>query len=362
MVSAAPMPSTVAHLDALATVAADTGGYLVTSTLVPGGKLRSASFAVDEVSEAAQHCRNADDHGANVYVRTNLIGRRVAPHERGTHADTLAAVAFTVDLDVAGPGHRQAQTELQLPPSLDAAMSIVADLPSPSLTIHTGGGAHLWWLLAEASTDQPVALLNAWADRIVEAGRRRGYLVDRPDASRVLRVAGTHRRKSGLPPNRVTLADVEGWPTEGLAKRPWCPAGRYAAEDLLAALPAPQPAQKPALPAAPRPQRRPGEVGPADAVARLSWAQIFEGTGWTFVGMSTVDGSPVELWQRPGGTSPYSAKCFPDGPAIAWSDACGLPVGRGQRLNKWRVAVHLHYRGDEQAAARDIRRGAREAA
>lgn len=356
----APLPSTIAHLDALTATGAD--GYLIISTFAPANpdaKWRSASFRTDQVDDTAVFATEADTRGLNVYVRHNLVNRPIEPWERGKHADTGAAVALVVDLDVAGPGHKQAQTELSLPPDLDTAMSIVADLPAPSITIHTGGGAHLWYVLDEPEIDEPVPLLETWADRIVEAGRLRGYLVDRPDPSRVLRVAGTHRRKPGIAPNRVTMVDVAGWPIDGLSVRPWCPSGRYGASDLLEALPEPQ-----ALlaPPAPRRARRPGEIGPADAVSALSWAEVFDGTGWTFTGMGTVDGTPVELWQRPGATSPYSVKCFPDGPAVAWSDACGLPVGRGQRLNKWRVFVHLHFAGNEHTAASTIRTHARNAA
>ena len=361
--TATPMPSTVAHLDAL--IADVEHGYLIVSTIDPtdtSSRWRSASFAHDEVDAAASFARSADDAGHNVYVRTNLLGRRIEPWERGKHSDTAVAVAFAVDLDVMGPGHKQAQTELQLPRSIDEAMSIVSEAPTPSLTIDTGGGVHLWWLLDEPHTDEPVKLLEQWADRIVAAGAERNLLVDRPDASRVLRVAGTHRRKPGVPTNRVVLADVAGWPIEGLARRPWRPAGRYAASDLLECLPAPETHRVDApAPVAPR-RHHTGNVGPADAVGRLSWADIFEPSGWTFVGMSTVDGTPVELWQRPGGTSDYSAKCFPDGPAVVWSDACGLPAGRGQRLNKWRVFVHLYFHGNESDAARSIRLASRSVA
>ena len=104
-----------------------------------------------------------------------------------------------------------------------------------------------------------------------------------------------------------------------------------------------------------------GEVGPANAAARLTWAQILEPLRWTFVGMSTMDGTPVELWRRPDAVSDYSIKAIPDGPAVAWSDTCGLPTGAGQRLSKWRVLVALHAGGDEAAAAREIRARARKA-
>lgn len=363
--SARPLPSTIAHLDALTATGAD--GYLVVSTYLPERERApwaSWSFPSSDVDAAAQAVAELDQQGRNVYIRASLIGRPLKASEpgwsfeRGRSADTSAAVALVVDLDVAGPGHKPGPG-LPLPPDRATALGIVAQLPAPSLTIDTGGGLHLWWLLYEPETDEPVPLLEEWGHRIEAAGAAQGWHVDRPDAARVLRVCGTHRRKNGVTPNRVTLADATGWPHDGLlGRRPWCPAGRYGARELLEALPASKP---PAPPPAPARERRPGEVGPADAVGRLTWAQILEPLGWTFAGMSTIDGQHVECWDRPGATSSPSLKAFPIGPAIAWSDACGLPPGKGQKLSKWRVFCDLHFPNDDPTdVARTIRRRAQE--
>lgn len=359
----APMPSTLAHLDALA-ASADDGHHLVVSYIDDAGDWIARSFTAAEVDAAAQWARDLDDAGRNVYVRSNLL-RRPLRHrgERGKTEDTGAAVALAVDLDIDGPGHNHSG-ELPLPPDEATARQIVRELPPATLDIGTGGGLHLWWLLDEPEVDEPVALLNAWAGRIVEAGRQLGWHVDKPDPTRVLRVCGTHRRKidrstGELLCNRVTLDSVAGWPSDGLAQRPWCPTGRYGARDLLEALPEPV---KPAAPATPKRERRPGEVGPADAVSRLSWAQILEPAGFEYVGASTMNGAAVELWRRPGASSAYSIKCLPEGPAVAWSDAIGLPTGKGQHLNKWRVFVHLYHRGDAHEAGRVVRRLSREVA
>lgn len=360
-----PLPSTTAHLDALVSTGAD--GWLIISAPSGADKWDSWSFHVSKVDDAARAARHLDDAGRNVYVRSNLLRRPLARQsERGTTADTGAAVALAVDLDIAGPGHSDGG-DLPLPPDIDAAMRIVAPLPPPTLHIGTGGGVHLWWLLDEPEASEPVALIDEWAGRIVEAGRQLGWHVDRPDPARVLRVCGTHRRKVDAATgevlcNRVTLADVAGWPADGLARRPWCPTGRYGATELLEALPEPV---KPSAPA-PTPKRerleRLAGHGPADAVSRLPWSAILEPAGFEYVGDSKMGDTVVELWRRSGASSSYSVKCIPDGPAVAWSDACGLPTGRDRRLTKWRVFVALHHNGDETVAGRTVRRMSRDVA
>ncbi len=333
------LPSTTAHLDAMVATGGD--GYLILSAVGARG-WRSAAFTVGQVDAAARWAVDRDDAGLNVYVRHTLLRRPLRTStERGSTADTGCAVALVVDLDVAGPGHHQSGAGLPLPPDIDTAMSVVAELPPPSMHIDTGGGSHLWYLLDEPVVDDPVGLIDTWAGRVVEAGRTRGWHVDRPDAARVLRVCGTHRRKPGLDPNRVVMADVAGWPADGLSVRPWVPTGRYGASELLEALPEPA---APAPPPPPPRQRatRPGVVTPADAVSQLPWAKILEPYGWTHVGAGRMGDIACELWQRPGTpTSTYSLKAIPDGPCVVWSDAAGLPVGRDQRLSKFKVWCHL---------------------
>ena len=354
-----PLPSTVGHLDALTATGGE--GWLVISALVAPKKWRSWSFPTTDVDAAAQQAADLDAKGLNVYVRSNLLSRPLTSiYERGETPDTGCAVALAVDLDVQGPGHKNGRGEHPLPADIEAAMSIVANLPPPSLNIFTGGGAHLWFVLDEPEHDRPVELLEEWAGRIVAAGAALGLHVDRPDAARVLRVCGTHRRKRGLEPNLVSLHEVAGWPVDGLASRPWCPTGRYGARDLLEALPRPKTPEPP--PPLSRP-RRPGEIGwqavrevsPIDALDRLTWGQILGPLDWSFVGMSRVDGTPVELWKRPGDpASDYSAKCTTD-VILVHSDAAGFPRAGGAGYSKLQALAHLHFGGSNTACMRAIR-------
>jgi hypothetical protein len=190
------------HLGAVTVTGVE--GYLVISSPNPD-RWESRAFRTDDLDAAARHAYDLDTRGRNVYLRASLVG---APpgSGRGTAEDTSALVALVVDLDIDGPGHAPSTNgRLPLPPDLDVGLAIFRELPPPTLTIHTGGGAHLWWVLDEPVTEDPKATADVWGARVVEAGRRAGFHVDRPDVCRVLRVAGTHRRKTGVPVNLVEI-------------------------------------------------------------------------------------------------------------------------------------------------------------
>jgi hypothetical protein len=356
--SAAVHPDTIRHLDAVTATADE--GFLVISAPMPekaGAPLASWSFHVSEVDAAAQAAAELDAAGRNVYVRTSLLAAPLYDNgkgwssKRGGADGTGAAIALVTDLDIDGPGHANVPGRLPLPPDIATGQRIFDGLPRPSLIVNTGGGQHLWWLLDEPATDDPVGLLDAWAERVVWAGGRGAFHVDKPDPARVLRVAGTHRRKSGLDVNRVEIVGEIGW--------------RYGWRELLEALPAPEPSPAPPPRSTSPRNGRLLEPGPIAAVSMLTWAEILEPLGWTFTGYGPMGrGVTAELWLRPGDSaSAYSLKCLPDGPAVAWSDNCGLPVGRGQRLNKWRVYVALHHPGEtEGSVASQIRARSKELA
>lgn len=374
------MPSTIGQLRALF-------GRLPEDLLVAtsyhekkGDYWPTECWTPDRLDEAATWCtRQARTH--NVYVRCTALAEKPAKGRRGSSDLTGALVAAWADLDIAGPGHKKAASGLPHPPNVPAVLSVLRDLGlPPTMTIHTGGGLHAWWLLQEpwvftGAEDRTVAerFTTRWGEGIQERFRLRGWHCDAVgDLPRVLRVCGTWRYKPNVTPNRVTLHSCGEWPP-GLVDNPdWRPGPLYTVADLEAVI------IEPAAPEAPpRPPAPPGltdaktltmgrpkydnSYGPATAVGEaMSWAQIFEPAGWTFTNWGRIDGQAVELWLRPGdASSAYSVKAFPDGPCVNWSDASGLPVGKGKRLSKWRVLVALHFRGDERQAASDIRRLAR---
>lgn len=369
------MPSTIGHLRALFSRLPD--DQLVATSYVArkddGRDSWPTTFwSPAQLDEAAVWCAQWAQT-RNVYVRcTSLAGR--PDSGRGGGDLTGALVAAWADLDVAGPGHATPASRLPHPPTIEAALSVLRDLDRPpTMTIHTGGGLHCWWILEtpwvfDGADDRQAAerFTTRWGAGIAERFRQRGWHSDAvPDLARVLRVCGTWRRKANITPNRVTLHSCGEWPT-GLADDPrWLPGPTYTVAELEAAIVDPPADERPAplkrvtLPTV----DRGGSYGPADAVSEcMSWAEILEPAGWAFVGHDRVGGQVVELWRRPGDpTSAYSLKAFPDGPCVVWSDACGLPSGKGQRLSKWRVLVALHFRGDDRQAATDIRRWSRSA-
>jgi hypothetical protein len=255
------------------------------------------------------------------------------------------------DLDIEKPGHHASNLDgLPKPPTLEAAMSIIEGLPTPTMVTDSGGGLHAYWLFtsplelttAEARTTAE-ALAGGWVRMIADmALERHGWGIDRGvgDLARVLRVAGSHNAKTEARPPVTFYATADPLPGIG-QRRPWKPATTYKWQDLAAIVAAhtpPAPPPPPEAPVAPSTgattasRRQYDDDGPRvlDALAVMPWQDIWP-PGWTYKGTDTVKGQTVELWQRPAtqdGVSPTSAKCWPDGGCRIWSDNVdGLPSG-----------------------------------
>ena len=349
-------PSTEAHLAAL--TAALPGG--VGLPVVTSNRWRIAAVARrDDLGEAldvivARQCRE------QIYVSTTALrDDRIAELRRGggrgTAADAAVVLAVFGDVDIAGPGHK---SDKRLPADLDAALDVLADLPAPSLLVHSGGGLQPGWLLDEPwiITDDnranAASLVDGWVRTIAHHAHRRGWEIDDGvgDLARILRLAGTFNHKTD-PPVRSTLRDVGGWPPGGLLEHGWLwrPGVRYSHAELVAHLdPLPKPTkERPTTTPAPRSQRRTGgRLNILDAVNAAAWSDIWP-PDWEYVGTTTVAGEVAELWRRPGASSDYSAKCWPDGGCQVWSDAIpGLDGGTGGRHSKadvlaWRLGLSL---------------------
>lgn len=94
--------------------------------------------------EAAEQQTNTGGPKA-VFFSAGLVSE-VPRKGRAYNHDITALVALSLDIDVAGDGH----SKTNLPPTFDAARSLVAEMGlTPSMVINSGGGLHAWWIFAE---------------------------------------------------------------------------------------------------------------------------------------------------------------------------------------------------------------------
>ncbi|MEV6526870.1 phage/plasmid primase, P4 family [Longispora sp. NPDC051575] len=324
------------------------------------GAWTGKTFSPDRLDEAAAYAAQLDAEGRpGVYARMTTVTRPPGRGERGGADLSASLPALWADLDIAGPGHKVAADALPLPPNETAARSIIttSGLPDPSLWVHSGGGLYPIWYLSAAHVvdgdlDRLSALSQRWQHIIGASATRLGwnYGTGVGDLARVLRIPGSTNRKTDTDrPCRIVEADGTAFELADL----------YAAAD---AIELPAPVRPIVAPAPPRARdlsarfRAPGgTLGPFDALAEhATWSDILGPAGWSLVARER-DGA--ELWKRPGDSaSEYSARAGHNGvpSLVVHSDAAGLPSGPGQRLTMGRTFAHLHHRGDEQAAARDL--------
>lgn len=143
------------------------------------------------------------------------LGRRVA-HARGFQSTVSVVPGIWLDVDYGTAGHDQER----LPPDRTTAGSLIRALPhQPSVTVHTGGGYHAYWLFREPFVIEDenermrvVSLVRGWNKLARELAANGGYSLDSTwDLARVLRPVGTLNHKhDGC---EVTLARVVGGAT-----------------------------------------------------------------------------------------------------------------------------------------------------
>lgn len=298
------------------------------------GNWTGASFPTGDPDAAADYAAQLDARGREgIYARVTTVhelgASRIQRGERGGVEDTCALPALWADVDLAGPGHKEAN----LPPDEGAARQLLTHtgLPEPTLWVHSGGGRYPIWLL-----DQPHPVAGDLADLVdLSAGWQRvigaaagqlgwHYGTGVGDLARVLRIPGTVNRKAGLErPCRIVSATGTRYPLAALYG---------AAADALAGL-APDPEADPhpvrwgscsAFAAALRSwsnsqgevwdrspngawQRRGEVVNPPDHrspgddyAARTDWADILQPHGWRLA----YQRGHVRYWRRPGKDTP----------------------------------------------------------
>lgn len=192
----------------------------------------------DDCADAAECAIELSDSGMDVFHGCSVMPSKGGG--RGKAADALALSALWADIDIAVEGKAK-----EYPPTLEDARAVVGLLGMPpSITVETGGGLHMYWLLAKPmlagagegyyTTDYMASMTQRWQGMIRRGMRDNGWELDSThDLARVLRPPETTNHKYG----HAVTAVLHG-------EKPI----RYDYEDILARLPEPEAAQGNALP------------------------------------------------------------------------------------------------------------------
>lgn len=204
-----------------------------------GDRLRSAFFGGHNAIGDLLTFADANPKLDCYYTVCPLSSKPDRGRGEARHAGALPCL--WLDIDIAGPGHK----DNNYPPTLEAALELAraCTLP-PSAIVHTGGGIHCYWLLEpwrlKTDSDRQAAhnLSKAFQDSFARPEiNPHGYAYDRTaDLARILRVPDTQNHKSA-PPRPVRLLELH-------------PDRRYSVEQVQAELakltpPAESPAPKP---------------------------------------------------------------------------------------------------------------------
>lgn len=191
--------------DYLELLSAGASGYL---TFLELPARQHTWFHTSDLASAAAHITQAADGRTDIYVRSGIQS-----HAGGTKAGGLGAMTMiSLDFDLAGPGHKSER----LPTSasdLDVLLE-KADVPSPTLTLNTGGGLLAVWRFEEpfvigGPEDLSVAegLARRFQGHIRQVARSLGWHVDAThDLVRAFRIPGTRNWKPAYGPEGAEVS------------------------------------------------------------------------------------------------------------------------------------------------------------
>ncbi len=184
-----------------------------------------AFYPVEQLHEADEFMRRAALHH-EVYFTVAALNRRPPEGKRGDGSYIGQVSAFIFDFDVFNPDNLKAHAETAIPDSFDALQAFIeeSNLPPPSVTVHSGNGLHLYWLLKSAIGAQDGQTAHRRFQRaIIELARKkkRWKLDNTSDLPRVLRYPGTWNRKANVATPvtlvsaddtlRYTAAELDDW-------------------------------------------------------------------------------------------------------------------------------------------------------
>jgi len=158
------------------------------------------SFSANDLRMMANAAHAIQDERDVYYGLGGSMGD-IADNNRPLANNVSFIPALWMDIDILGPAHKQTD----LPATVEEAHSILPDFLQPSITVWSGNGMHMYWLLKEAWTfdtqeenlraSNLMIRLQAY---IKSLAQERGWKFDSTaDLSRVLRVPGTINHKLG---------------------------------------------------------------------------------------------------------------------------------------------------------------------
>lgn len=261
---------------------------------------------------------------------------RLGDGARGGAADCVGITCLWVDIDIAGPNHKDVAGVL---PTLEQARELVRSFPiQPTIVVSTGGGYHAYWPLDElVDRDDAQTLLARWAATWADHAVRRKLHVDNVfDLPRVLRVPGTINHKNGAQVEVVRFDDR-----------------RFTYSELLdATIDPPTPAQHHERRVPYTGAERPGD----DFNARHTCGDVLARNGWA-LGKPKPNGD--ERWLHPWSpTSDESATVYADdGHCTVWSDTvptkCSSIVVR-RPYDAFGLYAALEHNGDHREASIEL--------
>ncbi|MBK9547107.1 MAG: hypothetical protein IPO51_14925 [Dehalococcoidia bacterium] len=137
-----------------------------------------------EAAAAAIGLAGDDD----VYFGVGLRRSRLM-NGRGSSDEVGSVTAVWADVDIEGPGHAAGN----YPPDEAAARLLLSEFPLPvSIVVHSGGGLHAYWLLAEPIQGAEAAqLVDSVQKQLRALADSHGWKIDTTsDLARVLRSSG----------------------------------------------------------------------------------------------------------------------------------------------------------------------------
>ncbi|MGA2026261.1 MAG: primase-helicase family protein, partial [Syntrophobacteraceae bacterium] len=185
----------------------DVQGYLTLWTAPDKLSYPFASHDTDRLIQEAIKLSETRD----VYLHVAVQKDAVDPHHRGTNESAAALPGLFHDLDIKGPGHKEAM----LPRNKTEAIQFLDALPlKPTLIVFSGGGLYPHWLFKEPWNFESSAeraecgqLLKRWQTTINVKGYEQGWKLDSTsDLARVLRLPGTLNHKY-KPPGQVSILE-----------------------------------------------------------------------------------------------------------------------------------------------------------